>query len=137
MTMNNNTHSALRQALQRADKADATKLSSNFTYRTMLKVNELNNELEHKRELRSMIWTIAIVVFMILSGGMTLGLMYGHEIVRSFSTIGVSVADRLTIEPEASLIPTLLIFVTPIIILLITDHLLRRAYSKRHNRPNH
>lgn len=132
----NNTHSTLRQALQRADMAHATKLSSNFTYRTMLKVDKLNKELERKRELRSMIWTIAIVAFMILSGGITLGLLYGSEIVRSFSTMGASVGESFTLESGFALIPQLFVFITPIAILLIADHMLRRAYSKRHNRPN-
>lgn len=134
MTTNNNTHSALRQALQRAEKTDAAKLSSNFTYRTMLKVDRLNKELDRKQELRSMIWTIAIAAFMILSGGITLGVMYGQEIVRSFSTIGASAAESLTIESGAALFPSLFISITPIVILLIADHLLRRAYSKRHSR---
>lgn len=131
MTPTNNTHSALHKALKHSVKKDAPKLSSNFTYLTMLKVAKLNEEMARKRERRSLIWTIAIVLFMIISGGTVIGVCFGEEIVKSFSNVGSSIGESFS-KDTWTITPFMIIFSLSITILLVADHVLRRIYMKRH-----
>lgn len=131
MTPTNNTHSALHKALKHSVEKDAPKLSSNFTYLTMLKVAKLNEEMARKRERRSLIWTIAIVLFIIISGGTVIGVWFGEEIVKSFSNVGSSIGESLS-KDTWTITPFMIIFSLSIVILLVADHVLRRIYMKRH-----
>lgn len=131
MTPTNNTHSALHKALKHSVEKDALKLSSNFTYLTMLKVAKLNEEMARKRERRSLIWTIAIALFMIISGGTVIGVWFGEEIVKSFSNVGSSIGESFS-KDTWTITPFMIIFSLSIAILLVADHVLRRIYMKRH-----
>lgn len=133
MTPTNDTHSALHKALKHSVEKNATKLSSNFTYLTMLKVNKLSQEMERKRERRSLLWTIAIAAFMLISGITILWIKFGTEITRTIDSM-----DEATIESFSrttwTFSPFLIIFMSSVIILLIGDHLMRRIYLKHHTR---
>lgn len=131
MTPTNNTHSALHKALKHSVEKDDPKLSSNFTYLTMLKVAKLNEEMARKRERRSLIWTIAIALFMIISGGTVLGVWFGEEIVKSFSNVGSSIGESFG-KDTWTITPFMITFSLSIAILLVADHILRRIYMKRH-----
>ena len=121
----NQTDKGLRKAM----KAPASpRLSTNFTFRTMLKVQEAIRLKEQKQE-KQMFWTIvAASVFLLMGGGVIIGYFWGDIFLAMFTNVFTAFArlDLLS-SPYAFLS-------LAVLLLLGFDYWMRRTYFKRHSK---
>ena len=121
----NQTDKGLRKAM----KASASpRLSTNFTFRTMLKVQEAIRLKELKQE-KQMFWaTVAASVFLLVGGGVVIGYLWGDVFLTMFTNVFTAFArlDLLS-SPYAFLS-------LAVLLLLGFDYWMRRAYFKRHSK---
>ena len=121
--------SQLDKGLRKAMKASASpRLSTNFTFRTMLKVEEAIRLKELKQEKRLFWATIAASVFLLVGGGVVIGHFWGDVFLAMFTNVFTAFArlDLLS-SPYAFLS-------LAVLLLLGFDYWMRRAYFKRHSK---
>ena len=121
----NQTDKGLRKAM----KASASpRLSTNFTFRTMLKVQEAIRLKEQKQE-KQMFWaTVAASIFLLVGCGVVIGHFWGDVFLAMFTNVFTAFArlDLLS-SPYAFLS-------LAVLLLLGFDYWMRRAYFKRHSK---
>ena len=105
------------------------RLPSNFTFRTMQKVEEAARRKEQKQERWMWFSLVAASVCMLVAGVLTLHIYWGEEMVETFSSLEQSFA-RLDLLSSPYWMLSVLFF-----ILMGFDYWMRRAYYKRH-RPS-
>ena len=119
----------LDKGLRKAMKASASpRLSTNFTFRTMLKVQEAIRLKELKQE-KQMFWaTVAASVFLLVGCGVVIGHFWGDVFGEMFTNVFTAFArlDLLS-SPYAFLS-------LAVLLLLGFDYWMRRAYFKRHGK---
>ena len=104
-------------------------LPSNFTFRTMQKVEEALLLREKKVERKTLLATIAAALFLILSSGIGLYVYWGNNIKESLRS--AFLAGRQVLEIQFPPIYLLLIATIPLFMLF--DRWMRRLYSKHHS----
>ena len=117
------------KGLREAMKTSASpRLSTNFTFRTMLKVQEAIRLKEQKQE-KQMFWIIVVAsVFLLTGGGVVIAVFCGDEFSEMFSNVFASFARLdLFAFPYG-------FFLFAVFILLALDYWMRRAYYKRHGK---
>ena len=117
------------KGLRKAMKASVSpRLSTNFTFRTMLKVEEALRLKELKQE-RRMFWaTVVASVFLLVGCSVVIACFFGTEFMVMFSNLFTSFA-------QLDLIGSPYAFLSLAILLLLgLDYWMRRAYFKRHGR---
>ena len=119
------TDKGLRKAMK---TSVSPRLSTNFTFRTMLKVEEALRLKELKQE-RRMFWaTVVASVFLLVGCSVVIACFFGTEFMEMFSSLFTSFAQLdLFGSPYAFLS-------LAILLLLGLDYWMRRAYFKRHGR---
>ena len=119
----------LDKGLKKAMKIkEYPRLSTNFTFRTMLKVQEAIRLKELKQE-KQMFWaTVAASVFLLVGGGVVIGYFWGDVFLTMFTNVFTAFArlDLLS-SPYAFLS-------LAVLLLLGFDYWVRRAYFKRHSK---
>ena len=119
----------LDKGLRKAMKASASpRLSTNFTFRTMLKVQEAIRLKEQKQE-KQMFWaTVAASVFLLVGCGVVIGHFWGDVFLAMFTNVFTAFARLdLLFSPYAFLS-------LAVLLLLGFDYWMRRAYFKRHSK---
>ena len=119
----------LDKGLRKAMKTSVSpRLSTNFTFRTMLKVEEAIRLKELKQEKRMLWATIAASVFLLVGGGVLIGHFWGDVFLAMFTNVFTAFArlDLLS-SPYAFLS-------LAVLLLLGFDYWMRRAYFKRHEK---
>ena len=119
----------LDKGLRKAMKIkESPRLSTNFTFRTMLKVEEAIRLKELKQEKRLFWATIAASVFLLVGGGVVIACFWGDAFLEMVTNVFVAFA-RLDIlsSPHAFLS-------LAVLLLLGFDYWMRRAYFKRHSK---
>ncbi len=117
------------KGLKKAMKTKETpRLSSNFTFRTMLKVQEVIRLKEQKHE-KQMFWAIVVAsVILLVGGGVTVGYFWGAEFLGMFSNLFMSIVRMdLFSSPYGYLS-------LAILLLLGLDYWMRWTYFKRHRK---
>ena len=102
------------------------RLPSNFTFRTMQKVEEAVRRKEQKQERWMLISLIAASVCLLVAGALTLHIYWGKEMMETFSSLEQSFA-RLDLLSSPYWMLSVLFF-----ILMGFDYWMRRTYYKRH-----
>ena len=119
----------LDKGLRKAMKASASpRLSSNFTFRTMLKVQEAIRLKEQKQE-KQMFWaTVAASVFLLVGGGVVIGYFWGDVFLAMFT-------NAFTAFARLDLLSSPYVFLSLAVLLLLgLDYWMRWAYFKRHSK---
>ena len=102
------------------------RLPSNFTFRTMQKVEEAVRRKEQKQERWMLISLVAASICLLVAGALTLHIYWGKEMVETFSSLEQSFA-RLDLLSSPYWMLSVLFF-----ILMGFDYWMRRTYYKRH-----
>lgn len=109
-----------------AGKQPDFRLPSNFTYRTMLKVEEAVHLREKRTERNTLTATILAALFLIGSSAAMLFLYFGDSIRETFT-------HTPSLQTEGIQIPA---FYFPLLaaipLFLLFDRWMRRQYNKRH-----
>lgn len=113
----------LRKAMQ---EPMPYRLPSNFTFRTMQKVEEAVRRKERKQERWMWIALVAASVCLLAGGAITLHIYWGEEVMETFSSVKQSFA-RLDLLSSPYWMLSVSFF-----ILMGFDYWMRRAYYKRH-----
>ena len=119
----------LDKGLRKAMKASASpRLSTNFTFRTMLKVQEAIRLKEQKQEKQRFWATVVASVFLLVGGGVVIAYFWGDVFLAMFTNVFTAFArlDLLS-SPYAFLS-------LAVLLLLGFDYWMRRAYFKRHSK---
>ena len=119
----------LDKGLRKAMKTSASPhLSTNFTFRTMLKVQEAIRLKEQKQE-KQMFWaTVAASVFLLVGGGVVIGYFWGDVFLAMFTNV-------FTAFVRLDLLSSPYVFLSLAVLLLLGfDYWMRRAYFKRHSK---
>ena len=119
----------LDKGLRKAMKMkESPRLSSNFTFRTMLKVQEAIRLKEQKQE-KQMFWaTVAASVFLLVGGGVVIGYFWGDVFLAMFT-------NAFTAFARLDLLSSPYVFLSLTVLLLLGfDYWMRRAYFKRHSK---
>ena len=117
------TDKGLRKAMQ---EPMPYRLPSNFTFRTMQKVEEAVRRKEQKQERWMLISLVAASVCLLVAGALTLHIYWGNEMVETFVNLKESF-DRLDLLSSPYWMLSVLFF-----ILMGFDYWMRRTYYKRH-----
>lgn len=104
------------------------RLPSNFTFRTMQKVEEAILLREKKFERRTLLATIAASLFLILSSGTGLYVYFGDTIKESLRNAFLAGGQILEIQFP----PIYLLFIVTIPIFMFFDRWMRKQYFKHH-----
>ena len=119
----------LDKGLRKAMKTSVSpRLSTNFTFRTMLKVEEAIRLKELKQEKRMLWATIAASVFLLVGGGVIIAYFWGDAFLEMVTNVFVAFA-RLDILSSPYVFLSL-----AVLLLLGFDYWMRRAYFKRHGK---
>ena len=119
------TDKGLRKAMK---TSVSPRLSTNFTFRTMLKVEEAIRLKELKQEKRMLWATIAASVFLLVGGSVVIAHFWGDAFLEMFTRVFTAFA-RLDILSSPYVFLSLAVF-----LLLGFDYWIRRAYFKRHEK---
>lgn len=119
----------LDKGLRKAMKASASpRLSSNFTFRTMLKVQEAIRLKEQKQEKQMFLATVAASVFLLVGCGVVIGYFWGDVFLAMFT-------NAFTAFARLDLLSSPYVFLSLTVLLLLGfDYWMRRAYFKRHSK---
>lgn len=104
-------------------------LPSNFTFRTMQKVEKTILMREKRLERRTLLATIAASLFLIISSGIGLSIYFGDNIKESF--LNAFLIGRQSLEMQIP--PIYLLFIGMIPIFMIFDRWMRKQYFKHHS----
>ena len=119
----------LDKGLRKAMKTSVSpRLSTNFTFRTMLKVEEAIRLRELKQEKRMLWATIAASVFLLVGGGVVIAYFWGDAFLEMVTHVFTTFA-RLDILSSPYAFLSL-----AVLLLLGFDYWMRRAYFKRHGK---
>lgn len=119
----------LDKGLKKAMKIkESPRLSTNFTFRTMLKVQEAIRLKELKQE-KQMFWaTVAASVFLLVGGGVVIDYFWGDVFLAMFTNV-------FTVFARLDLLSSPYAFLSLAVLLLLGfDYWMRRAYFKRHSK---
>ena len=119
----------LDKGLRKAMKIkESPRLSTNFTFRTMLKVEEAIRLKELKQE-KQMFWaTVAASVFLLVGGGVVIGYFWGDVFLAMFT-------NAFTAFARLNLLSSPYVFLSLAVLLLLGfDYWMRWAYFKRHSK---
>ena len=119
----------LDKGLRKAMKASASpRLSTNFTFRTMLNVQEAIRLKEQKQE-KQMFWaTVVASVFLLVGCGVVIGHFWGDVFGEMFT-------NTFTAFARLDLLSSPYAFLSLAVLLLLGfDYWVRRAYFKRHSK---
>ena len=125
MMEQNQTDKGLRKAMK---ASVSPRLSTNFTFRTMLKVEEAIRLKELKQEKRMLWATIAASVFLLVGGGVVIAYFWGDAFLEMVTHVFTTFA-RLDILSSPYVFLSL-----AVLLLLGFDYRMRRAYFKRHSK---
>ena len=123
------TQNQTDKGLRKAMKASASpRLSTNFTFRTMLKVQEAIRLKEQKQE-KQMFWaTVAASIFLLVGCGVVIGHFWGDVFLAMFTNVFTAFA-------RLDLLSSPYVFLSLAVLLLLGfDYWMRRAYFKRHSK---
>ena len=102
------------------------RLSSNFTFRTMLKVEELARMQEAKQEKRMFLGIVAASLLLLAGGGITIAYYWGATLYEAFSSLPSAI-------PHIDFFSSpYWMFSTIFFILMGFDYWMRKHYYKRH-----
>ena len=104
------------------------RLSTNFTFRTMLKVEEAIRLRELKQEKRMLWATIVGSMFLLVGGGVVIAYFWGDAFLEMVTHVFTTFA-RLDILSSPYAFLSL-----AVLLLLGFDYWMRRAYFKRHSK---
>ena len=121
----NQTDKGLRKAMK---TSVPPRLSTNFTFRTMLKVEEAIRLRELKQEKRMLWATIAASVFLLVGGGVIIAYFWGDAFLEMVTHVFTTFA-RLDILSSPYVFLSL-----AVLLLLGFDYWMRRAYFKHHGK---
>ena len=117
------------KGLRKAMKASVPpRLSTNFTFRTMLKVEEAIRLRELKQEKRMLWATIVGSMFLLVGGGVVIAYFWGDAFLEMVTHVFTTFA-RLDILSSPYVFLSL-----AVLLLLGFDYRMRRAYFKRHSK---
>ena len=117
------------KGLKKAMKASVPpRLSTNFTFRTMLKVEEAIRLRELKQEKRMLWATIVGSMFLLVGGGVVIAYFWGDAFLEMVTHVFTTFA-RLDILSSPYVFLSL-----AVLLLLGFDYRMRRAYFKRHSK---
>ena len=117
------------KGLKKAMKASVPpRLSTNFTFRTMLKVEEAIRLRELKQEKRMLWATIVGSMFLLVGGGVVIAYFWGDAFLEMVIHVFTTFA-RLDILSSPYVFLSL-----AVLLLLGFDYWMRRAYFKRHGK---
>ena len=119
------TDKGLRKAMK---TSVPPRLSTNFTFRTMLKVEEAIRLRELKQEKRMLWATLAASVFLLVGGGVVIAYFWGDAFLEMATHVFTTFA-RLDILSSPYVFLSL-----AVLLLLGFDYRMRRAYFKRHSK---
>ena len=119
------TDKGLRKAMK---TSVSPRLSTNFTFRTMLKVEEAIRLRELNQEKRMLWATIAASVFLLVGGGVIIAYFWGDAFLEMVTHVFTTFA-RLDILSSPYAFLSL-----AVLLLLGFDYWMRRAYFKRHGK---
>ena len=115
----------LRKAM--TDQPMHHRLSTNFTFRTMLKVEEYVRMQERKQERRMLFAVVAASLLLLAGGGVTIVYYWGDTLWEAFAALFSAI-------PQSDLLSSPYWMLSSVcFILLGLDYWLRRRYYKRHN----
>ena len=121
----NQTDKGLRKAMK---TSVPPRLSTNFTFRTMLKVEEAIRLKEIKQEKRMLWATIVGSMFLLVGGGVVIAYFWGDAFLEMVTHVFTTFA-RLDILSSPYVFLSL-----AVLLLLGFDYWMRRAYFKRHGK---
>ena len=121
----NQTDKGLRKAMK---ASVPPRLSTNFTFRTMLKVEEAIRLRELKQEKRMLWATIVGSMFLLVGGGVIIAYFWGDAFLEMVTHVFTTFA-RLDILSSPYVFLSL-----AVLLLLGFDYRMRRAYFKRHSK---
>ena len=121
----NHTDKGLRKAMK---TSVSPCLSTNFTFRTMLKVEEAIRLKELKQEKRMLWATIVGSMFLLVGGGVVIAYFWGDAFLEMVTHVFTTFA-RLDILSSPYVFLSL-----AVLLLLGFDYWMRRAYFKRHGK---
>ena len=121
----NQTDKGLRKAMK---TSVSPRLSTNFTFRTMLKVEEAIRLRELKQEKRMLWATIVGSMFLLVGGGVVIAYFWGDAFLEMVTHVFTTFA-RLDILSSPYVFLSL-----AVLLLLGFDYWMRRAYFKRHGK---
>ena len=125
MMKQNQTDKGLRKAMK---TSVSPRLSTNFTFHTMLKVEEAIRLKEIKQEKRMLWATIAASVFLLVGGGVIIAYFWSDAFLEMVTHVFTTFA-RLDILSSPYAFLSL-----AVLLLLGFDYWMRRAYFKRHGK---
>ena len=121
----NRTDKGLRKAMK---TSVSPRLSTNFTFRTMLKVEEAIRLKEIKQEKRMLWATIVGSMFLLVGGGVVIAYFWGDAFLEMVTHVFTTFA-RLDILSSPYVFLSL-----AVLLLLGFDYWMRRAYFKHHGK---
>ena len=102
------------------------RLPSNFTFRTMLKVEELVRIQEAKQEKRMFLAIVAVSLLLLTGGAITIAVYGGDTLRESFASLSSAI-------PQVDLFSSPYWMLSVIFFILMGfDYWMRRRYYKRH-----
>ena len=119
------TDKGLRKAMK---TSVPPRLSTNFTFRTMLKVEEAIRLRELKQEKRMLWATIVGSMFLLVGGGVVIGYFWGDVFLTMFTNV-------FTAFTRLDLLSSPYVFLSLAVLLLLGfDYWMRRTYFKWHSK---
>lgn len=105
------------------------RLPSNFTFRTMQKVEEAVLLREKKLEKRTLLATIAASLFLVMSSGIGVYIYFREALAETLHHIVLAGRHSLGVQIP----PICLLFIVIIPLFMCFDRWMRRQYFKRHS----